>query len=142
MKLLSILNFLQPASSEDRAKRQIPFRIVFVSPFFELEVKSCNGNWQTVHSQVGVPHGTNPGYTLYPMLRFTGYDQALQYAKATLGLTTPSAGFFNFWPFYTPPASYMKGRDEPVVAIPAHAISQRDTAVIHGATIHPLAVAQ
>lgn len=82
----------------------LPFRVVFVSPFFELEVDAGNG-WHTVHSQEA--NKLEDGTLVYPLLRFGSFDAAITYATKNLGLTymreRSALGLY-----MAPPASYEK----------------------------------
>lgn len=82
----------------------IPFRVVFVSPFFELEVDPGNG-WKTVHSQAGSK--LEDGTMVYPLLRFASFDDATAYATKNLGLTLMRERSC-FGLYMSPPASYEK----------------------------------
>lgn len=81
----------------------LKFRVVFVSPFFELEVDAGNG-WQTVHSQEGEKVG-NDSSVIYPLLRFKSFDDAVTYATDTLGLTQMKPRSC-FGLYMAPPASF------------------------------------
>jgi hypothetical protein len=82
----------------------IPFRVVFVSPFFELEVDPGNG-WHTVHSQDASK--LEDGSLVYPLLRFASFDDATDYATKNLRLTLMRERSM-FGLFLAPPASYEK----------------------------------
>ncbi|MET0980250.1 MAG: hypothetical protein ABWX90_03280 [Candidatus Saccharimonadales bacterium] len=82
----------------------IPFRVMFVSPFFELEVDAGNG-WNTVHSQDA--NKLEDGSLVYPLLRFSSFSDATDYAIKTLGLTKMRERSA-FGLYMAPPASYEK----------------------------------
>ncbi len=106
---MSIFKRLGFKSAEERAKSEIVYRIVFVSPFFELEVACCSGKWQTVHAQTGASYNGDPHTILYPMLRFKSYDDARDYAQDNLRLTSLHRPWYSrFWA--SPPASFMSDR--------------------------------
>lgn len=84
----------QSKPSKNEVTSNIKFRVMFVSPYFELEVKCNNQNWQLVHSQEGIPSETVSSITTYPIIRFTSFQSALNYAKETLGLTNYYKGSF------------------------------------------------
>ena len=83
----------------------IKFRVVFVSPFFELEVDAGNG-WNTVHSQEGQSIGEENGALIYPILRFKSFEDGVKYATGNLGLENMSTKTLGF--ITSPPASYEK----------------------------------
>lgn len=106
---MNIFNWLTRKDPEVRAKSGIRYRIVFLSPFFELEVSSGSGDWQTVHAQEGVMHDSDPHTMLYPMLRFPSYDEAAVYAKELLKLSSVYNPWFLHY-YSAPPASFMSHR--------------------------------
>lgn len=75
--------------------RSISYRIMFVSPFFELEVSNGYHEWQPVRAQqqVRVPSRSEVNEVstemsiVYPLLRFTSFATAEAYARDHLGLT-------------------------------------------------------
>lgn len=84
----------------------IIFRIIFVSPFFELEVKNGMQKWQSVRSQQLVvnPATENTQQSAYyPMLHFPSYNKAEAYATEKLGLHQRSTWWSRMWG--APPAS-------------------------------------
>lgn len=98
----------------------IIFRVVFVSLFFELEVRCLNGVWQTVHSQVGKQHGSEAHIIMYPVLKFASLPLAIDYANNELGLHQEDKGGlldsilrrFSF--FSAPPASFLRDSNKPL----------------------------
>ena len=80
----------------------LPFRVMFQSPFFELEVDAGNG-WCTVHSQT--PNKLEDGTLVYPLLRFSSFDDATDYATKTLKLTNMKERSC-MGLYLAPPASY------------------------------------
>lgn len=95
----------------------IKFRIVFVSPFFELEV-DAGGGWHTVHSQDGVEVG-NEQILMYPILRFKSFEDGLNYATNVLGLTEMKSKTFGI--YMQPPASY-EGDATPRLLYPQYVV--------------------
>lgn len=98
----------KPAISSD--SRSISFRIMFVSPFFELEVSNGYHEWQPVRSQqqVRVPTGEDPAVStemsiVYPLLRFTSFAAAEAYARDHLGLVKGASWWSRY--FGSAPAS-------------------------------------
>lgn len=100
----TIKNLIARAKVAPTYNCDLKFRIVFVSPFFELEVDAGNG-WHTVHSQEGQLLQDN--ITIYPILRFTSFDDAVKYATESLGLTNMNSKSV-FGLYRSPPASYEK----------------------------------
>lgn len=96
-------NLIASAKVAPAHKCDLKFRIVFVSPFFELEVDAGNG-WHTVHSQVG--QVLQDSITIYPILRFTSFADGIEYATG-LGLTNMNSKSM-FGMYRQPPASYEK----------------------------------
>jgi len=85
----------------------ITFRILFVSPFFELEVRNGMQKWQSVRSQVLIvnPATENTQQSAYyPMLHFRSYTKAEEYAIETLGLHQRTTWWSLLWA--APPASF------------------------------------
>lgn len=99
----TIQNLFNTKSSSKKYECNIKFRIVFISPFFELEVKNGRG-WNTVHSQEGAPISEDDPTMQYPILRFTSYKDAVKYATEHMGLTQMAGKAFGV--YETPPASY------------------------------------
>jgi hypothetical protein len=80
----------------------LTYRVMFQSPFFEVEVDS-GGGWQTVHSQQ--PEILQDGTAVYQLLRFTSFDDATKYAEETLHLRQLKPRSF-FGMYLAPTASY------------------------------------
>ncbi len=84
----------------------ITFRIIFVSPFFELEVRNGFQKWQSVRSQqliVNEATENTQQSAYYPMLHFPSYNKAESYAVETLGLHQRTTWWTRLWA--APPAS-------------------------------------
>lgn len=80
----------------------LTYRVMFQSPFFEVEVDS-GGGWQTVHSQE--PEVLLDGTQIYQLLRFTSFNDATKYAEEVLHLRQLKARSF-FGIYMAPTASY------------------------------------
>lgn len=107
-KILNLKTNLNATSTgKATAICSLKFRIVFVSPFFELEVDAGNG-WHTVHSQEGVEVG-NDKTIMYQILRFKSFDDAFLYATDSLGFSVHYMKPKSLFGLYMlPPASYEK----------------------------------
>lgn len=77
----------------------ISYRIVFVSPFFELEVRNGHQNWQPVRSQEPLRLGESWMHgqraTKHPLLHFVSHSDAANYARDTLGLAETRHSFWS-----------------------------------------------
>lgn len=103
--IANFISKLLPAKAVPAAVCVIPFRVVFVSPFFELEVDPGNG-WHIVHSQI--PQVISDGAaTVFPVLRFNSFGDAFDYATKKLGMTNMRERSY-FGLYKSPPASYEK----------------------------------
>lgn len=102
----------------EKLQASIRFRTVFVSPFFELEVRSKGSNWQTVCSQektvtvsVKAADALHPAdVESYPILKFRSLQDAAYYAHYRLGIKNMATGSSLFGLVATPPASVMYTR--------------------------------
>ncbi len=86
----------------------ITFRIIFVSPFFELEVRNGGQKWQSVRSQklVITDGGENTlQQAYYPMMHFPSHKAAELYATETLGLTQRAHRWWHVFARNAAPAS-------------------------------------
>lgn len=122
MNLVSIFKSLQDRIF-NRSKHYEPnmvFRIMFVSPFFELEIDTGDG-WSTVHSQTP-EHADEDGTQIFPVLRFPSFPAALEYATQTLGITRMKPYVMGV--YCKPTASYEKGA-EPIVMKPQHIVGDQ-----------------
>jgi hypothetical protein len=100
-----ILALIRRRKDNARYQCNLKFRVVFVSPFFELEVDAGNG-WHTVHSQDGEPISDDDHTLMYPILRFKSFQEAVDYATETLGLVHMKPKMLGL--YTAPPASYEK----------------------------------
>lgn len=99
-----IANFVAKlfANKAELKSKYITYRVMYQSPFFELEVDSGNG-WQTVHSQE--PEVLLDGTQIFQVLRFTSFDHATEYAEKILHLKKLKAKSL-FGMYIAPTASY------------------------------------
>lgn len=104
---MNFLNKLFPskvAAAQTYKPNHLPFRVMFQSPFFELEVDAGNG-WRTVHAQEA--NKLEDGTLVYPLLRFASFDDAVDYATKTLKLTNMKERSC-MGLYLAPPASYQQ----------------------------------
>lgn len=90
-------------------QNNINFRIVFVTPFFELEVRNGGQHWQVARSQVAqqslpAPDDESKGRPKYQRLQFTSYPDAEAYARTVLGLRHEHRSILG-WLFASPAMS-------------------------------------
>lgn len=84
----------------------IRFRIVFATPFFELEVSNGYQSWQTVCAQTPNVSLNKDGEKEYCELQFNSYRAAKNYAESTLDLCQERPGpLTRFFRSITRPAS-------------------------------------
>lgn len=113
--LANLINRIS-GNKEKASSNYLPFRVMFRSPFFELEIDSGNG-WQTAHSQDA--EKLEDGTLVYQVLRFRSFSEAETYAKDTLGLSVlKPKSLFGF--YIAPTASYEK--DTTMIAQPEHGV--------------------
>jgi hypothetical protein len=112
-----MFNFIAKLTNKEKASSNyLPFRVMFRSPFFELEVDSGNG-WQTVHSQE--PETLSDGTIVYQVLRFRSFNMAESYAKDTLGLSLLKPNSL-FGMYRSPTASFEKNTT--MIVQPKHGV--------------------
>lgn len=111
----SIINRITRNNTKQNS-HYLPYRVMFRSPFFELEVDSGNG-WQTVHSQE--EEKLTDGTLVYQVLRFKSFSAAETYATQTLGLSALKPN--SLFGLYRSPTASME-KNTTMIVQPAHGV--------------------